>query len=59
VRLLVDSYLAVWAALDPDALTEADAPLVLSAVSVSELRLKWHDFHITDARTGPLDPSRF
>ncbi len=40
--------IAIWAALDPDALTEAergrmagaDAPLVLSAVVACELRLK-------------------
>jgi PIN domain nuclease of toxin-antitoxin system len=65
VRLLLDTHIAVWAALDPGALTEAerrsmaeaDAPLVLSAVSVWELRLKWHSFHITGARKGPLDPA--
>jgi PIN domain nuclease of toxin-antitoxin system len=65
VRLLLDTHIAVWAALDPDALTdaerklmaEADAPLVLSAVSVWELWLKWHSFHITGTRKGPLDPS--
>jgi PIN domain nuclease of toxin-antitoxin system len=65
VRLLLDTHIAVWAALDPDALTdaerklmaEADASLVLSAVSVSELRLKWHSFHITGMRKGPLDPA--
>lgn len=65
MSLLLDTHLAVWAALDPDALTEAergvmagsDAPLVLSAVSVWELRLKWHSFHISGTRKGPIEPA--
>ncbi len=65
MRLLLDTHIAVWAALDPDALTEAerrrmasaDTPLVLSAVAVWELRLKWHSFHISGGRKGPLDPT--
>jgi PIN domain nuclease of toxin-antitoxin system len=65
VRLLLDTHIAVWAALDPDALTGLErklmawtnATLVLSAVSVWELRLKWHSFHISGARKGPLNPS--
>ncbi|MCB8878969.1 type II toxin-antitoxin system VapC family toxin [Acidisoma cellulosilytica] len=64
MRLLLDTHIAVWAALDPDSLTDAerrlmaetDMPIVLSAVSVWELRLKWHSFHISGARKGPLDP---
>ena len=64
MRLLLDTHIAVWAALDPDALTEAErrslagvgSPLVLSAVAVWELRLKWHSFHISGVRKGPLDP---
>jgi len=46
MRLLLDTHIAIWAALDPDELTEgerrrmagADTPLVLSAVAVWELR---------------------
>nr|WP_294545229.1 type II toxin-antitoxin system VapC family toxin [uncultured Rhodopila sp.] len=65
MRLLPDTHMVVWAALDPDALTAAerkhmaatDRPLVLSAVSVWELRLKWHSFHISGVRKGPLDPA--
>jgi PIN domain nuclease of toxin-antitoxin system len=65
VRLLLDTHIAIWAALDPDALTEAerrhmagaDVPLVLSAVAVWELRLKWHSFHISGRRKGPVDPA--
>ena len=65
MRLLLDTHIAIWAALDPDALTDAerglmagaDAPLVLSAVAVWELRLKWHSFHISGTRKGPVDPA--
>lgn len=64
MRLLLDTHIAIWAALDPDALSGAErrrmaevgTQLVLSAVSVWELRLKWHSFHISGARKGPLDP---
>ena len=65
MRLLLDTHIAIWAALDPDELTEgerrrmagADTPLVLSAVAVWELRLKWQSFHISGMRKGPVDPA--
>ena len=65
MRLLLDTHIAIWAALDPDALTEAErrhleganAPLVFSSVSVWELRLKWHSFHISGSRKGPVAPA--
>jgi PIN domain nuclease of toxin-antitoxin system len=65
LRLLLDTHIVIWVALDPDALTDderrlmasADAPLVLSAVAVWELRLKWHSFHISGQRKGPVDPA--
>lgn len=65
MRLLLDTHIAVWAALDPDALTDsernrmsdADTQLVLSAVAIWELRLKWHSFHISGARKGPINPA--
>jgi len=38
-------------------MAECDGPIVLSAVSVWELRLKWHSFHTTGGRKGPLAPS--
>ncbi len=65
MRLLLDTHIAIWAALDPHALSEAerrrmagaDTQLVLSAVAVWELRLKWHSFHISGLRKGPLDPA--
>ena len=36
---------------------DADGPLVLSAVAVWELRLKWHSLHVSGDRKGPLDPT--
>ena len=65
MRLLLDTHIAVWAALDPNKLDgderrwmEAPANvLVLSAVSVWELRLKWHSFHISGSRKGPIAPA--
>ena len=65
MRLLLDTHIAIWAALDPEALTPAerlrmqaaDAPLVLSAVAVWELRLKWHSLHVSGARKGVLEPA--
>ncbi len=63
MRLLLDTHIAIWAALDSGALMEAErramagASLVLSAVSVWELRLKWHRFHISGARQGLVEPA--
>ena len=64
MRLLLDTHIAIWAALDPAALSASERtqmagsrnPLVLSAVSVWELRLKWHSFHLSGARKGPVGP---
>jgi PIN domain nuclease of toxin-antitoxin system len=65
LRLLHDTHIVVWAALDRDALTEperrllarADTPMVLSAVAVWELRLRWHSFRTSGERKGPVDPA--
>ena len=65
MRLLLDTHIVVWAALDPKALseterrlmTDAEGRLVLSAVAIWELRLKWHSFHISGQRKGPVDPA--
>jgi PIN domain nuclease of toxin-antitoxin system len=56
--------MAIWAALDPDALTQAERgpmarvgrPLVLSAVAVWELTLKWHSFQVSGTTMSPVDP---
>ena len=65
MRLLLDTHIVIWAALDPDALAQAErslmaraeAPLVLSAVVVWELRLKWHRLHISGGRKGAVAPA--
>ena len=65
MRLLLDTHIAIWAALDPSALTTTErqwmaasnTPLVLSAVAVWELRLKWGSLHISGQRKGPVDPA--
>jgi PIN domain nuclease of toxin-antitoxin system len=64
LRLLLDTHIAIWAALNPDALTEAERgrmagadTLVLSAVAVWELTLKWHSLHISGSQKGPVDPA--
>jgi PIN domain nuclease of toxin-antitoxin system len=36
---------------------EPGTTLVLSAVVVWELRLKWHSFHISGGRKRPVDPA--
>ena len=64
MRLLLDTHIAVWAALAPDALTRAEQrwmaassnQLVLSAVTVWELRLKWDNLHLSGTRKGPANP---
>lgn len=65
MKLLLDTHIAIWTALDPDRLTmderrmmeQAEAPLVLSAVTVWEARLKWHSFHVSGSRKGPVEPA--
>ena len=64
MRLLLDTHVAIWAALDPAALSDVERrlmrdarpPLALSAVSIWELRLKWQSLHISGARKGPIGP---
>ena len=61
---MLDTHIAIWAALNPDALSDAErrqmaepgTQLVLSAVAVWELRLKWHSIHISGTRKGPIGP---
>jgi PIN domain nuclease of toxin-antitoxin system len=37
-------------------MTRPDTTIVLSAVAVWELRLKWHSFHVSGGRKGLIDP---
>ncbi len=65
MRLLLDTHIVIWTVFDPTALSEAERgwmansemPLVLSAVAVWELRLKWHSLRISGGRKGPVDPA--
>lgn len=64
MRLLLDTHIAFWIALKREklsdaemrALVDADHELLVSAVSLWELRLKWDRFHSSGERKGPADP---
>jgi len=64
LRLLIDTHFAVWLATDPGEvsapewrhLTADSTQIVLSAVSVWELRLKWSSLHRSGDRKGPVEP---
>lgn len=64
MRLLLDTHIALWLALDKAllragerALLDAeDAELSFSAVSIWELRLKWDSLHASGDRKGPAHP---
>jgi len=64
LRLSLGPHIAIWAALNPVALTRnerarpagADDTLVLSAGAIWELRLKCHPLTIAGGRTGPVGP---
>ena len=63
--MLLDTHIAVWTTVDPDALTEAERTrmsrpgvrLVLPAVAIWELKLKWDSFDASGKRKGPLEPA--
>ena len=66
MRLLLDTHFVLWIATDAGRLRPAevrfvDRPevdLIVSAVSIWELALKWHSFHASGDRKGPADPQR-
>ena len=65
MKLLLDTHFAVWLTLGGENLIVPErrlivanaADLTVSAVSIWELRLKWHSFHASGARKGPADPA--
>ncbi|WP_033924077.1 type II toxin-antitoxin system VapC family toxin [Sphingomonas sp. 35-24ZXX] len=65
MRLLLDTHIAYWLAVERPALsgkelatlTEADNEILVSAVAIWELRLKWNSFHVSGTRKGPGDPT--
>jgi PIN domain nuclease of toxin-antitoxin system len=62
--LILDTHYAYFLADRPSALSQreqdvvldADAELLISAVSFWELRLKWSRFHVSGDRKGPISP---
>lgn len=65
MKLLLDTHIAYWLAVERQALTghelqiltSVDHLLAVSAVAIWELRLKWHSFYRSGTRKGPGDPS--
>lgn len=63
MKLLLDTHIAIWAATDESllnrhecaALASSGQPVV-SAVSIWEVRLKWHSFHLSGLRKGVIAP---
>jgi PIN domain nuclease of toxin-antitoxin system len=65
LRLLLDTHIAYWLAVERPALTgheltaltAVENEILVSAVAIWELRLKWNSFHVSGARKGPGDPT--
>lgn len=65
MNILLDTHFVVWSAIDPRRLNareralleRSDSTLLCSAVSIWELRLKWHSFAKSGARKGSADPT--
>jgi PIN domain nuclease of toxin-antitoxin system len=66
VKLLLDTHYVFGLAGSPGALLKKEAsfldefldPFVISSVSIWEIRLKWHSFHASGERKGPLSPQQ-
>jgi PIN domain nuclease of toxin-antitoxin system len=65
VKLLLDTHLTFWLALEPDQLRAAEAAILAapetdiaaSVVSLWELRVKWSRRYVSGERKGPAHPS--
>ena len=65
MRLLLDTHFVLWAATERDKFTQAEFAilidpgneLLVSAVSLWELRIKWNRHFRSGQRKGPLDPA--
>ena len=61
---LLDTHIAVWlvnnrARLSPGefaVILDPDNEIVVSSVSIWEIRIKWHSFFSSGERKGPMDP---
>jgi PIN domain nuclease of toxin-antitoxin system len=66
VKILLDTHFTYWLGMresklesrEIDVLSEADAEILASAVSLWELRIKWNLFHVSGTRKGPADPTQ-
>lgn len=66
MRLLLDTHIVLWLATEREKLSptelgwivDPDNEFMISAVSVWELRIKWHSFFASGERKGPIDPAR-
>lgn len=64
MRILLDTHFVLWFAIDVGKVRTSeialvdrdDVELIVSAVSIWELALKWHKFHPSGDRKGPADP---
>lgn len=64
MRLLLDTHIALWLAIEEHKLTRGERSVLsavnelpfFSAVSIWEMRLKWHSLHPSGARKGPASP---
>lgn len=64
MRLLLDTHFAFWVPAQRGFLRDSETALlatatelVISSVSLWELRLKWQRLHASGARKGPVDPA--
>lgn len=64
MRLLFDTHIAIWAAINQSNLTEGEraviaaATPVISAVSIWEAKLKWQSFYASGDRKGVIAPDQ-
>lgn len=66
MKILLDTHFAYWVGMrgvrlrsrEIAVLSEADAEILASAVSLWELRIKWNLFHVSGTRKGPADPAQ-
>lgn len=64
MRILLDTHIALWLTLGEGLLKSGErarlgaqsTEVLFSAVSIWELRLKWHSFHLSGKRRGPVHP---
>ncbi len=64
MRLLLDTHIVLWMAIDRSLLTAGERAaiidpandLLVSAISIMELRLKWNSMSSGGERKGPINP---